>query len=438
MTTLVERYTVRVLGFGGLWRTIARGTAWVAAGNITSQLSSLVAGVLIARTLGKESYGRFGLLQTSIAVWALISGFGMSLTVTRYLSRYRQADPEQAGNVIGSTTIMSIVVAGMVSLVLLVAAPFVSNSVSQHANLTGQLRICAVVMLVLSLLGVQQGILTGFESFRGAGIINISRGILLFPLTIVGIRYKQLSGALWAIGIASTIALAGGIVLIRQECLRFDIRPRWRVRWLDWKMISDCALPTFGAGVVVTPVNWLVSALLVRSSGGYSQLAVLTAGIYYRTAMLFLQSITGTVLLPILSSASGKQRDEVLWSAVTVNTCLGATGLLVVAFAPNAMLRIFGNGFSGNGAVVMANVASGALMLASGPLVYWLIGTGRLWSVLMSNVVWAVIYWFGSVFAISQKLGALGVASSSLVAYSLQTCLYIGIILFFRRKELSR
>jgi O-antigen/teichoic acid export membrane protein len=369
MTTFIERCGVRAFGFGGLWRTIACGTAWVAVGNLTSQLSSLVAGVLVARMLGKESYGKFGLLQTSIAVWTLISGFGMSLTVTRYLSRYRINEPKEAGNVIGSTTIISIALAAVVSLVVLFAARSISNSISQHADLTVQLRISAIVMLVLSLLGVQQGILTGFESFRGAGIVNVLRAIFLAPLTLLGIRYGQISGALWAMAVAAVLALVGGIILIHQECVRFGIKPQWRVRTKDWRMIGDCALPAFGAGVVVTPVNWIVSASLVRSPGGYSQLAVLTVCIYYRTAMLFFQSISGTVLLPILSSASKKQRDGVLWSAVRLNGCLALCGVALAEFSTNGLLSLFGSGFAGNGRVAMANAASGGLMLASGPLV---------------------------------------------------------------------
>lgn len=419
------------------WKRIVRGTAWTSLGAAASQGASLAAGIIIARLMGKDTYGRFGLIQTTIAVWSLIAGFGLSLTATRYLSRYRLTEAVEAGSVIGATTTLSLILAGGTSLCLFLGAGALSFSLSGRGDLAGELRVAALSMFVLSLAGVQQGILTGFEAFRGAALLNVARAVLLLPLTVLGIHFAGLSGALWAITIASSAGMVLGASLIASECRAHGIQPQWGVRRGDWNMISGFALPAFLGGLLVTPVNWLVAALLVRSSGGYGQMAILTAGVYFRTAFMFFQGATGTVLLPVFSSSSGRDREVLLWSAIKTNGIVSLGGFAVAVLAPSSLMRIFGPGFAGNGAVVVVNLAAGAIMLASAPLVYWLTSVGRQWAVARSNAVWAVVYCATAWFAINQGWAALGVASASLLAYAVQTGYCLWAFRWARIQELT-
>lgn len=419
------------------WKRIAWGTAWISVGEGVRQLATFAAGILIARLMGRDAYGRFGLIQSTIAVWSLIAGFGLSLTATRYLSRYRLTQAVEAGSIIGATTTLSLILAGGTSLCLFLAAGMLSFFISGHGDLAGELRVAAVSMFVLSLVGVQQGILTGFESFRGAALLNIARSILLLPLTALGIRFAGLSGALWAITIASAAGTVLGVSLIASECRAHGIQPQWGLRRGDWKMISGFALPAFLGGLVVMPVNWLVGALLVHSTGSYAQMAILTAGVYFRTALMFFQSTTGTVLIPVFSSSSGRDRQALLWSAVKTNSFVSLCAFALALFAPNSLMRIFGPGFDGNGTVVILNLAAGGLMLASAPLVYWLTGVGRQWAVARSNAVWAVVYALTAWFAIRQGWAASGVAGASLFAYALQTSYYLWVFRSTRLQDVA-
>ncbi len=423
----------RLLSFGGFWKQIAQGTAWTAIGTVAAQLSSFFVGVLVARLLGKESYGKFGLLQSTIAVSSLFTGFGLSLTATRYLSQYRFHRTAEAGRVIGATETISFALAGSLSVVFFLFADTISRSVSGHDDLTGLLRICALPLFATSLLSVQQGVLTGFESFRAASFTNLARGLPLIPLAVLGMRAARLSGALWAIGIASAAACVLGGWFISLECRRHGIRPSFTIRWSDLKMIRDCALPTFLTGITVTPVNWLVSALIVRSQGGYPELAILTAGIYFRTALLFFQGATGAVLLPIFSSHSRAKRDQVLWSTTAMNTLAGLAGVAAASIAPDFLMRMFGKSFQGHGGVVVANVASGALMLASAPVAYYLTGAGYQWTIMISNAIWAVLYFAGSVYCVHRGWGALGVARTCAAAYVMQLAFCFAAFAYIRK-----
>jgi O-antigen/teichoic acid export membrane protein len=100
-------------------------------------------------------------------------------------------------------------------------------------------------------------------------------------------------------------------------------------------------------------------------------------------------------------------------------------------------MRIFGPGFNGNGTVVVVNLAAGGLMLASAPLVYWLASVGRQWAVARSNAVWAAVYGVTAWFAISRGWAALGVASASLFAYTVQTGYYVWVFRRARIQELT-
>ena len=77
-------------------KRLARGSLWSLAGSATSRLLVLLAMVLVARVLGKASFGEFGLIQATLGV----AGLGLGGTATRFVAQYARIDPDRAGRVI--------------------------------------------------------------------------------------------------------------------------------------------------------------------------------------------------------------------------------------------------------------------------------------------------------------------------------------------------
>src|ERR1035438_10348054 len=59
---------------------LLRGLGWSAAGCVIGQSASFAGSVVAARYLGKEGFGQFALVQTTVAAFSTLAGLGLGTT----------------------------------------------------------------------------------------------------------------------------------------------------------------------------------------------------------------------------------------------------------------------------------------------------------------------------------------------------------------------
>src|SRR5580704_10296000 len=79
---------------------LARGTFWSLIAGCVSRFLALLASIIIARLLGKETFGQLGILQSTLEMFGSVTAFGMGLTSTKYIAECRKSDPAKAGRII--------------------------------------------------------------------------------------------------------------------------------------------------------------------------------------------------------------------------------------------------------------------------------------------------------------------------------------------------
>ena len=68
---------------------------WAIFGNGLGTALLLIAGIIIARYLGKDVYGEYGVVKTNMFYIAGFSTFGLGLTSTRFIAKYLGEDRTQ-------------------------------------------------------------------------------------------------------------------------------------------------------------------------------------------------------------------------------------------------------------------------------------------------------------------------------------------------------
>ena len=81
-----------------------RGASWSLASTLISRFLGLAAAVVVARFLGKEGFGKLGIVQQALSTLGWFAGLGMGYTATKYIAEFRAKDPAKAGRVIGLTS----------------------------------------------------------------------------------------------------------------------------------------------------------------------------------------------------------------------------------------------------------------------------------------------------------------------------------------------
>ena len=118
----------------GVWRAdslrgrFARGAVWSLIGAVISQGSSLAASVITARLLGRERFGEYGMIQSTVGMFGVFAGMGLGLTATKYVAELRVTNPRRAGRMIALSTAVALGTASTAVVALFAAAPWLAAS----------------------------------------------------------------------------------------------------------------------------------------------------------------------------------------------------------------------------------------------------------------------------------------------------------------------
>ena len=140
---------------------LAHGTFWSMMGAGVSQSLMLLTSIISARILGKQQFGEFGIINTTIGMFGVFAGFALGMTATKYVAEFRRKDPVKAGRIVALSSLVAMGTGAAVALVLLVIAPWLASETLAAPQLTGLLRISAGFLFFGALSGAQTGAQTG-------------------------------------------------------------------------------------------------------------------------------------------------------------------------------------------------------------------------------------------------------------------------------------
>lgn len=399
---------------------LVRGTYWSFAATGVASAFNLLAGVLCARSLGNEAFGQMGVLQSTVGFAALLASLGLGATATRFISRYRLSDPAACGRMVGGVLLLGGATILIGSLSLLLGAGVIAQTWLQSPGLEPSVRICAAWVFAFSWGELLMASLAGLESFRALAGLSFLRGLLVFGGTVVGLRWG-LNGALigWTAGLgASTLVLLRVMVA---ECARHGIRIRRIESTAELSTLLRYAVPTLISGLSYAPFAWLTNTLVARTSGGFEQLALLTAAYQWRGILTYLPVSLSRVALPLMSSsdsAGGELAQKGFSISNLVNQFVVWTCGITLMGASGPLLSLYGESFlAGRWAFILVLGSSmvgyvgnslGSLIQARGLFRLGIIGN------LLSGVSLA-----GCTLIYGEEFGALAVGAGSMLGYAL-------------------
>ena len=152
---------------------LAHGAFWSMTGAGVSQAMMLLSSIVVARILGRQQFGEFGIINNTIGMFGIFAGFGLGMTATKYVAEFRGKDPARAGRIIALSSLVAMGTGALVAAVLLLIAPWLASETLSAPQLTGLLRLSAGFLFFSALGGAQTGALAGFEAFRTIARLNI-------------------------------------------------------------------------------------------------------------------------------------------------------------------------------------------------------------------------------------------------------------------------
>lgn len=354
---------------------LAKNTVWSAAGSVASQGASLLSALIVARLLGVHEFGKLALIQTTVLLMVTLGELGLSLTTTKFVSRWRSADPDRAGHLIGWSLRTSATSACVVALIMVAIETWVAPSV--QGDFSREWKAACGWLLFEILNRVQISALAGMECFDQVARVQLCRALTLVPFTAVGAWHGGLAGAVVGLALASMAVFLAGQWILLQQCRKRGIRLSFR--GFPGRSIVATSSSLWISSLLMTGSAWAVCVLLAKHPGGLAELGIYNAVDKWKTALLFLPNMLFQVNLPMLSHSRGEGDHRAcvrivklgLLSTVVVTA---AAALGVVLLAPWLMAS-YGKDFSA-GSRVLVLAAAAAVVSA-----VYTVGSGVLWAI---------------------------------------------------------
>ena len=180
-------------------KKIINHSFWILLGNVISKFILLIATILMARYLGKEEYGQFGIIKSTILMFAMFAGLELGMTATKYISQYKLVDKSKVEKIVGLSNLFAILISLLVSGLVYLYSKKIANHIDAP-SLYQEIQISSFILFFSSLNGIQNGILAGIEKFKESSINNAVAGILSSTGLVVASKYFGLEMVIVAFG----------------------------------------------------------------------------------------------------------------------------------------------------------------------------------------------------------------------------------------------
>ncbi len=182
---------------------LAKDSFWALLGSVIGQGLSLIAGIFVARILGKELYGAYGIVKTTLVQITIFSSFGLGYTLTRFVAQ-RKNEAEEQNSIRGLVSFamnVTLIVSAFISFLVFVFAKQIAIWLD-YPSLYVMLRISSVAVIFNAINSTQVGAMSGFKDFKQVSINRIYTGIVTLVLSVCLANWFGLIGAVVALALS--------------------------------------------------------------------------------------------------------------------------------------------------------------------------------------------------------------------------------------------
>ncbi len=433
----MKKLLLKIIESPYLYR-MAVGSFWSLLGALFSRGLALVSSIFIARFLGAGSYGELGIVQSTIGMFGTFAGLGLGMTATKYIAQFRETDINRTGKIIGLTISVASFASIIISLILFFIAPWLAKETLGAPHLVSLLRIGSFYLFLLSITGLQNGVLSGYEAFKAIAYISIIAGISTIPFMVGGVYFYGLPGAVWGLVGSSLVNVVFNYIAIRKISKDKQINIQIKNCLSQKSILHEFALPAFLAGIMVGPVTWICNTLLISKSLGYSEMGVYNAANQWMLIILFIPGTLSTIILPILTNINHVDNsikyEQVLKYNVILNVVISSFLSLIIILSSRFIIGVYGTSFLKAQPVLIILALTAIFIAYNNVIGQALASKNKMWVGFILNFGWAVSLVFLSYFLIDKKTGATGLAKANLCAYMFHSVTSTFFLKFFQKK----
>jgi O-antigen/teichoic acid export membrane protein len=322
---------------GNAVQRIAKNSLIPIASQLTNRAVDLVFAAFALRLLGVTGNGQYAI---AVVVWLYlktVSDFGLSVLVTREAAR----EPEKAGQLLGSSTLMRILVLGLVAPAALLyvvggLAIFDLSPVSA----------AAIVLLLLSIVPGSYGeavnsVFNARERMELPAILNIFTNLARFGFGLAALFAGYGVVGLAVAALAATIISTGAFHV---SLAHIDVRPSWGLSREQFWWFARLSWPLL-LNALLLNLFFRVDVFVIQAFHGDAALGTYDAAYKFVNMLIILPAYFTLAIFPILSRIAIDDSGQLLRAfrhASTFLLILAWPITVGTVFLASWMIRVLG------------------------------------------------------------------------------------------------
>ena len=276
---------------------------WALFGNALGKGLSVLAGIIVARLLGKDLYGEFGLLRNTLTIIAVFSTMGLGYSGTVFISENKDRNVDRIRNLSVLIQAITIVFSSVVAFIIFLFSNELASFLEDN-SLAIPIRLLSIVIVFNAITTSQIGILAGLKEFKGTARVNILSGILNFVFTCLLTWLYGFNGALISLLISQILNCFFNSLLLSNTIGCSKIHFRFLID--EVKPILGFSFPVAMQEMTVSFAHWATAIFLLKLSN-YGEIGLYSAAGQWIAIIQFLPIALRNVTL---SHMSGSQRED--------------------------------------------------------------------------------------------------------------------------------
>lgn len=408
---------------------LAKGVFWSVLGSVLSRVLLFITWIIMARILGKELYGEYGLIRNTILMFATFAGFGMGITGMKFIAENYENDRNKAGRIAALTLSFSALLGVIITVFVIIFSDEIVERTIKAPWLKMDFIIASFILLMNAYNGAQTGILNGLKQFKIAAKIQLYNAILSLPLFIIG-AYYGVTYCVIAYALSNLVLCIQSSYHIRILQNKGMINIDWTNGWREWRLLYQYSLPAALSGIMVMPIKWISEVMLVNASG-FAAMGIFSAVI---TINIIVTSLANTLTSPFISYMSSSRSDSNMIDKLNMLAPWFIGMIIGVPFLcfPELGGILFGKDFQGpmfSQSFIYVILFTIVVMYKQGLARIFAVKNMQ-WLGFVSNTIWGIILL--SSFYLFKSKGVVGLSISYCIAYILVT--FIMYPIYIKRK----
>lgn len=414
---------------------MTNGIFWSFTGTSLAKAITLLSGILCAHILSKEDYGAFNMVKSTINMFVVLGAGGIGVTVTKYISEYKQHFRYKIPYIYHVVNRFGIVAGFLCTIFVISFSAIISKHILEEPALNFPLKVGSILLFFSILNGVQNGALSGFEDFKSIAKNTFIGSIFEFFFMLIGAYIWGVTGATLGFGIGFLAIYMTNNIDIKKNFKKLKLNfIRLNFRKSHANFISSYTFPATMSALLITPSFWIIRSMLVRANG-FEELAIFEAADQWKVVILFIPTTISQIILPILSSIKGQKQTytRTLVANIIIITIVASFLALILSIFSDKIMGLYGKTFIKT--LPLKILAASTIFSAiSNVLELSIYSLGKMWQCFIINIIWAVSLIFLTYEFLSYRLGAVGISYSICLSYII-TCIIFSIYVLILHKN---